>query len=75
MPRRHGAHSHSQVFHFEANGGTDSFVAESLAQLDELDVRNLLCLPGESDAGVLEGALEYAVVKRAMLLVDPPSAD
>jgi uncharacterized protein len=45
--------------------------------LDKVDIFNLLCLPsadGDLPATILSNALQYCVKRRAMLLVDPPSA-
>jgi uncharacterized protein len=64
------------VSQFTANGGRQSVIApRELAQLDSVDVLNLLCLPGETDVDVLRAALDYAERRRAFLIVDPPSAD
>jgi hypothetical protein len=47
--------------------------------LEKADLFNLLCLPpltrgGDMPANVYQDALAYCVARRAMLLVDPPSA-
>jgi uncharacterized protein len=47
--------------------------------LDKADLFNLLCIPPDNRDGdvpppVLAGAMEYCVRRRAMLIVDPPSA-
>ncbi|PTR34022.1 hypothetical protein C8J98_102210 [Luteibacter sp. OK325] len=47
--------------------------------LKKTDLFNLLCIPadlrgGDTDTGVYQAALELCVARRAMLIVDPPSA-
>jgi phage tail sheath protein FI len=43
-----------------------------LYALDGVDLFNLLCLPGVSDAGVLADAAAYCEERRAFLIADPP---
>jgi hypothetical protein len=40
--------------------------------LEAVDLFNILCLPGVSDAGILQDADSYCGERRAFLLVDPP---
>jgi phage tail sheath protein FI len=42
--------------------------------LDDVDVFNLLCIPGVSDAAVIVDAAAYATQRDAFYLVDPPRA-
>ena len=47
--------------------------------LKKVDLFNLLCIPadvrgGDTDSGVYQNALELCVARRAVLIVDPPSA-
>lgn len=41
--------------------------------LDEVDLFNLLCLPGVTDAGTLNQAIAYCKPRRAFVIIDPPS--
>jgi phage tail sheath protein FI len=41
--------------------------------LDEVDLFNLLCLPGVTDAGTLNKAIAYCKPRRAFVIIDPPS--
>jgi phage tail sheath protein FI len=50
-----------------------------LYALEKADLFNLLCIPadtraGDTDAAVYRDAMAYCVVRRAMLIVDPPVA-
>jgi phage tail sheath protein FI len=69
---------------FFANGGREAWVVgvpvgtsldEGLPCLEDVDTLGLVCLPGETDTGVLRAALELAERRRAFLLVDPPEAE
>jgi phage tail sheath protein FI len=40
--------------------------------LDEVDLFNLLCLPGVTDAGTLNQAIAYCKPRRAFVIIDPP---
>ena len=40
--------------------------------LESVDLFNILCLPGVSDAGILQDAVAYCDERRAFLIVDPP---
>jgi phage tail sheath protein FI len=69
---------------FFANRGTDAWIvgvpsdaspADGLRALDDVPGLALLCLPGQSDPGLLAAALEYAEERRAFLIVDPPGPD
>lgn len=40
--------------------------------LDEVDLFNILCLPGVTDAGILQDAAAYCDDRRALLLIDVP---
>ncbi len=42
--------------------------------LENVDLFNILCLPGQEDSGVLAAALAYAERRRAFLIVDLPAA-
>ena len=59
----------------ESPGGLalETFEAACLA-LDTVDDLGLLCLPGLSEAGIVQAALSYADRRRLFLLVDPPAA-
>ena len=47
-----------------------------LFALEAVDLFNILCLPDQTDAGLLDQALAYAIERRAMLLADmPPDID
>jgi hypothetical protein len=46
---------------------------EGLYALDAVDLFNLLCIPGVSDAGVLADADAYCKERRAFFLIDPPA--
>jgi phage tail sheath protein FI len=72
------------VQQFFANGGRTAWVAaapagtplpEILTRLDAAGPLGLLCLPGETDAGVWREALGYAARRGAFALVDPPGVD
>lgn len=41
--------------------------------LDGVDLFNILCLPGISDAGILDAADAYCKEKRAFMIIDPTS--
>ena len=43
-----------------------------LFALDEVDLFNLMCLPGVGDFGILSEAANYCQARRAFLIVDPP---
>src|SRR5207253_7160740 len=69
---------------FFANGGADAWVvgvpdggspAGALPALDAVPGLALLCLPGQTDPGILGAALRYAERRRAFLIVDPPGPD
>jgi phage tail sheath protein FI len=48
---------------------------QGIYALDEVDIFNLLCLPGITDSGVLSDANAYCLERRAFLIVDaPPTA-
>ncbi|MEZ4727611.1 MAG: phage tail sheath C-terminal domain-containing protein [Caldilineaceae bacterium] len=51
---------------FIANNG------EGIYALDKVDLFNILCLPGVTDAGILQDAAAYCNVRRAFLLIDAP---
>jgi Bacteriophage tail sheath protein len=58
-------------------GAGDSFEDDKkgLYALLDVDIFNMLCLPGAADlTGVLTPALRLCVAERAMLIVDPPEA-
>ena len=40
--------------------------------LDRVDIFNLLCVPGETDAPTISRLQDYCVTKRAFYIVDPP---
>src|SRR4051794_1991404 len=42
--------------------------------LEEIDLFNILCLPGITDPGVLSDTVGYCVERRAFLIIDPPPA-
>ena len=42
--------------------------------LDEVDLVNLLCLPGVTDPGILQDANAYCVERRAFMIIDSPKA-
>jgi len=76
------------VHSFFANGGTTAYVVRSatadagvrashalhqgLYALEEVDLFNLLCLPGTGDALVLKAAEDYCRDRGALLLADAP---
>jgi hypothetical protein len=41
--------------------------------LESVDLFNILCLPGVSDAGILADSVAYCLARRAFLIVDAPS--
>jgi phage tail sheath protein FI len=45
---------------------------EGIYALEEVDLFNLLCLPGVSDGGILADAAAYCAERRAFLIVDAP---
>ena len=45
-----------------------------LYALESVDLFNILCLPGITDAGVISDAAAYCRERRAFLIVDPPRA-
>lgn len=51
---------------------TDGPVREGVYALEDVDLFNLLVLPGVSDRGVLAQAAQYCETRRAMLLIDLP---
>lgn len=53
---------------------TDSPVREGVFALEDIDLFNLLVLPGVKDPGVLEQAAQYCEQRRAILLVDMPES-
>ena len=56
-------------------GDTFSLDKKGIYALLATDIFNMLCLPGRAeDNGVLSAALQLCSDRRAMLLVDPPSA-
>ena len=62
---------------FEPAGGLAD--KQGLYALEQVDLFNLLCLPpylpgGDVDASLITHAAAYCETRRAMLLVDPPSA-
>jgi uncharacterized protein len=70
----------------QATGGTDgdapndaAYTGPALQALDTVDLFNLLCIPPptfdlDTSPAVYQAALDYCVLRRAMLLVDPPAA-
>jgi phage tail sheath protein FI len=46
---------------------------QGLYALEAVDLFNILCLPGVSDAGVLAEAVAYCQERRAFLLIDSPA--
>jgi uncharacterized protein len=66
-----GSHAHA----VRVAGQDSGAVLEGLAALDEIDLFNLLCVPGVSDAAALADAAERCHARRACLLIDPPAAD
>jgi uncharacterized protein len=70
----------------QATGGTDGnapvdadYTGSGLQALDTVDLFNLLCIPPptfdlDTSPAVYQAALAYCVLRRAMLLVDPPAA-
>jgi uncharacterized protein len=64
--------------------GPDDFIGSEstktgLHALDDVDLFNILCIPpdsrgGDLPAGVDDKALDYCYVRRAVLIVDPPSS-
>lgn len=55
---------------FSAADFTKAFEADS--SLDKVQIFNLLCVPGITDAGVISAALAFAESKLAFMIVDPP---
>jgi uncharacterized protein len=58
--------------------GTTDFIGIESAKtgiyaLENVDLFNLLCLPGVEDPGVLASALAYAELRRAFVIVDLPA--
>jgi phage tail sheath protein FI len=47
---------------------------QGLYALESVDIFNLLCLPGVSDAGVLADAVAYCEERRAFMIVDAPKS-
>jgi phage tail sheath protein FI len=45
---------------------------EGIFALEAVDLFNLLCLPGETDPGILADAAAYCLERRAFLIVDSP---
>ena len=74
------------VRQFFVNGGTDAFVVriakgasaarvlKGVRALDDVDIFNLLALPGITAPAVLAGAAEYCRARRAFFIVDPPQS-
>jgi phage tail sheath protein FI len=59
--------------------GDNTLPRNGMQALDNTDLFNILCIPpdtrgGDVPADVYTGALSYCVRRRAMLIVDPPSA-
>jgi hypothetical protein len=50
----------------------DRSLRKGIYALEAVDLFNILCLPGVSDAGILQDADSYCGERRAFLLVDPP---
>lgn len=50
----------------------DRSLRKGIYALESVDLFNILCLPGVSDAGILQDAAAYCAERRAFLLVDPP---
>lgn len=50
----------------------DRLKREGIYALEEIDLFNLLCLPGMTDAGILAEAISYCRERRAFLIVDAP---
>lgn len=78
------SHIRYAVQQFFANGGVDAWIvgvpeggtpADGLPRLDSVRGLAVLCLPGETDPGVLSAALKYADRRHAFLIIDPPGAD
>jgi phage tail sheath protein FI len=65
---------------FDLNKGLDVFFPDrstpegsrsGIYALDEVDLFNLLCLPGVTDPGILTNAIAYCKERRAFLIADP----
>jgi len=50
----------------------DQLKREGIYALDEIDLFNLLCLPGITDPGILSEAISYCRERRAFLIADSP---
>jgi uncharacterized protein len=50
----------------------DQLKREGIYALDEIDLFNLLCLPGVTDPGILSEAISYCQSRRAFLIADAP---
>jgi uncharacterized protein len=50
----------------------DRSLRKGIYALESVDLFNILCLPGVSDAGILQDADAYCQERRAFLIVDPP---
>jgi uncharacterized protein len=50
----------------------DPSARTGLYAFDEVDIFNLMCLPGVSDFGILSDAVNYCQSRRAFLIVDAP---
>ena len=50
----------------------DQAKREGIYALDEIDIFNLLCLPGITDPGILSEAISYCRERRAFLIADAP---
>ena len=53
---------------------TNTVVREGVFALEDIDLFNLLVLPGVQDIGVLQKAAQYCEQRRAMLLIDVPKS-
>jgi phage tail sheath protein FI len=47
---------------------------KGLYALESVDIFNLLCLPGVTNAGTIADAVAYCEERRAFMIVDPPSS-
>jgi phage tail sheath protein FI len=57
---------------FDINNNPGLFFPTSGNMLDKIDLFNLMCLPGVTDAGTLNLALAYCKPRRAFLIIDAP---
>ncbi len=62
---------------YTADGAYNLFIGnrslrKGIYALESVDLFNILCLPGVSDAGILQDADAYCQERRAFLIIDPP---